>query len=338
VRSFLINSIDCHVRDHHPRRTPHASYFLIYGNLIHRSKGEDTNALHSGVSDNLATCTCIKLNNSLSSYVTFSRVILVSRIWPVNSRPLISPTDDFPQKSHGFAVTFTSLSFLSFTLRFKQDWRRKLQTQRKAFPCRITARGNVPCCKIFLLARIFFILELCTNSVSTLLSYTSISSCAIPAQSSPSSIILLLIELTRFSIWIHITIRNSHGPINCSRPFHRARIVNRSQKFPIPESGSEVIEFHWSLRRLLSGKWSCRRLRQGSPKSPNAAARCIHAASVTRSELCEVIPTLEYPRERLETGRWTGLATRPSIIRGHPRLIARARSQTRPSKCLRAVV
>jgi len=140
MRSSLINSIDCYVRDHHPRRTPHASYFLIYGNLIHRSKGEDTNTLHSGVSDNLATCTCIKLNNSLSSHVTFSRVILVSRIWPVNSRHrdrLISPTDDFPQKSHGFAVTLTSLSFLSFTLRFKQDWRESCRHNVKHFPARL---------------------------------------------------------------------------------------------------------------------------------------------------------------------------------------------------------
>jgi len=175
VHSSLINSIDWHVRDHRfiPRRTPRVSYFLIYVNLIHRSEDEDTNALHGGVSDNLATYTCIKLNNSLSSHVTFLRVIVASQTWSVNLRSVDLSNGWFSTEITRFRDLL--LYRFPFYLLFEQDWTIKIADtvpyNIKYFRAGLQRAEMFHVVKYSRSARILFILELYTNFISTIRLY-----------------------------------------------------------------------------------------------------------------------------------------------------------------------
>lgn len=115
-------------------------------------------------------------------------------------------------------------------------------------------------------------------------------------------------------------------------------VVNRSQKFPILERSSKVIKFCWSLGRLLRGngvthdlgRFTRSRLTLRIP-----AAHRIHAASVTRPELCELILPLEIlPCRGRVVSTWN---TRDPIVRGRPHLIMRASSHTCLLECLRRI-
>lgn len=103
-----------------------------------------------------------------------------------------------------------------------------------------------------------------------------------PAQSNSLTIsihlYLVLNRIRQLSTNLYDNLELAHSNrLRSNRPFHSARIVNRSQKFVILEGSSKIIKFHRSLRRLLRSNGVAGDLGRFVQVSPNVAAPQQHS-------------------------------------------------------------